>query len=113
MAAHSSNDISRRYSSDGKNVGGNFNEQRLTDFSASTSGFCYKSEKTSSETITTNRVFRPKNRYPHHDFGTNRGKDGKVNFEISESLFSSSNHCFGINKIDRSDVLNCPSSSAS
>ena len=32
---------------------------------------------------------------------------------MSESPFSPSNHCFGINKIDRSDVLNCQSSSAS
>ena len=52
------------------------------------------------------RVFRRKNRYPYHDFGANRGKDRKGNFEMSESPFSPSNHCFGINKIDRSDVLN-------
>ena len=83
------------------------------DFSASTSGFFHKSEKISSETITTNGVFRPKNRYPHNDFGTNRGKDEKGNSEMSESPFSPTNHCFGINKIDKSDVLNCPSSSAS
>ena len=49
-------------------------------FSASTCGFCHKSEKISSETITTNGVFRPKNIYPHHNFGTNRGKDEKDNF---------------------------------
>ena len=30
-----------------------------------------------------------------------------------ESPFSLLNHCVGISKIDRSDVLNCPSSSAS
>ena len=53
-AEHSSSDISRRYSSDGKNIRGNFNEQRQIDFSVSTSGFCHKSEKISSETITTN-----------------------------------------------------------
>ena len=48
----------------------------------------------------------PKNRYPQHDFGTNRGKDGKVNFEMSESPFSpsKSNHCFGINKIDGQEM---------
>ena len=56
-AEHSSSDISRRYSSDGKNIRGNFNEQRHIDFSASTSEFCHKSaEKISSETITSNRV---------------------------------------------------------
>ena len=32
---------------------------------------------------------------------------------MSESPFSSSNHCFGINKTDRSDVLDYASSSAS
>ena len=58
---------------------------RDIDFSASRSGFSHKSEKISSETITTNRVFRPENRYPHHDFGINRGKDEKGNFEMSES----------------------------
>ena len=31
---------------------------------------------------------------------------------MPESSFSLSNHRFGINKIDKSDVLNCPSSSA-
>ena len=31
---------------------------------------------------------------------------------MSESPFSPSNHCFGIKKIDRFDVLNFPSSSA-
>ena len=67
----------------GKNRG-SFNEPRHIGFSASTSGFCHKSKKISSETITTNRVFRPRNRYPHHDFGTNRGKDRKDNFEMSE-----------------------------
>ena len=40
-------------------------------------------------------------------------KDAKGNFEMSGSPFSPSNHCFRINKIDRFDVLNCPSSSAS
>ena len=50
---------------------------------------------------------------PHHDFGNNRAKDGKGNFEMSESPFSPSNHWFGINRIDRFDVLNCPNSSAS
>ena len=111
-AEHSPSYISQRYSSDGKNIKENFNKQRHIDFSASTSGFCHKSEKISSETITTNRFFRSKNRYPHHDFGTNRGKDEKGSFEISESLFLPLSHCFGINKIDRSDVLNFPSSSA-
>ena len=53
------------------------------NFSASTSAFCHESEKISSETITANRVSRPKNRYPHHDFGNNRGKDEKDNFEMS------------------------------
>ena len=71
-AEHSPGDISRRYSSDGKSIGGNFKEQRKIDFSASTSGFCNKSEKVSSETITTNRVFRPENRCPHRHFGNNR-----------------------------------------
>ena len=106
-AEHSSSDISRRYSSDGKSKG-SFNELRHIDFSASTSGFCHKSEKSSSETFTTNRVFTPKNRYPYHDFVTNRGKDRKGNFEMPESSFSPLNHCFGMNKTDRSDVLNCP-----
>ena len=32
---------------------------------------------------------------------------------MPESPFSPSNQCFGINKIDRSNVFNCPSSSAS
>ena len=105
-AEHSPSDISRRYSSDGKNRR-IFNEPRHIDFSTSTSGFCHKAEKISSETITTNRLFRSKNRYPHHDFGTNRGKD-----EMPESSFSLSNHRFGINRIDKSDLLNCPSSSA-
>ena len=109
-AEYSSSDTSRRYSSDGQKIRGKFNESRHIGLSASTSGFCHKSEKISSETIT--RVFRPKNRYPHHDFGTNRGKYRKGNFEMPESPFSLSNQCFGINKIDRSDVLNCPSNSA-
>ena len=65
-------------------------------------GFVLNLKKISSE-----------NRYPHHDFGTNGGKDGKVNFKMSESPFSHSNHCFGIKKIDSSDGLNCPGSSAS
>ena len=55
-AEHSSSDIPGRYSSDWKNTRGNFNEQRHIDFSSSTSGFYHKSEKISSETITTNRV---------------------------------------------------------
>ena len=76
-------------------------------------GFVINPKKVSSEIITTNRVFRSENRYPHHDFGDNRGKDEKSNFEMSESPFLPANHCFGINKIERSDVLNCPSSSAS
>ena len=75
-------------------------------------GFVINLKKISFETITTNRVFRSKNRYPCHDFGTNRGKYTKDNFEMPESPSSPSNHCFGINKIDRSDVLNCSSSSA-
>ena len=79
---HLSSDIFRRHSSDEKNIRGNFNEQRHIDISASTSGFCHKPEKISSETITINKDFRPKNRYSHHDFGTNRGKDGKGNFEM-------------------------------
>ena len=74
-AEHSSSYMPRRYSSDQKNIRGNFNEQGHIDFSASTSGFCHKYEKISSETVTTNRVFRPKNKYTYHDFGTNRGKD--------------------------------------
>ena len=110
-AEYSSNDTSRRYSSNGQNIRGNFNESRHIGFSASTSEFCHKSEKISSETITTNRVFRPKNRCPHHDFDTNRGKYRKGNSEMPESPFSLSNQCFGIKKIDRSDVLNCPSNS--
>ena len=96
VAEHSSSHISRRYSSDGKNIRGKFNEPRHIDFSASTSGFCHKPEKISSETITTNRVFRPKTRYPHHDFGNIRGNDRKGNFEMTESSFSPSNHCFGL-----------------
>ena len=67
--------------------------------------FCHKSEKISSETTATNR-------YPRHEFGTNRGKDRKGNFKMPESPFSPSNHCFGVNQIDRSDELNCPSCSA-
>ena len=85
---------------DWKNVRGNFNEQRHIDFSVSASGFCHKSEKISSEPS-------------YYDFGTNRGKDGKGNFKMSEYPFSPSNHCFGINKIDRSDVLNYPRNSTS
>ena len=42
---HSSSEVSRRYSFDGKYVRENFNEQKHFDFSASTSGFCYKFEK--------------------------------------------------------------------
>ena len=95
-AEHSSSDISPQYSADGKNIRVIFNDSRHIDFSPSPSGICHKSEKISSKTITTNRVFRPKNRYPHYVFGTNRGKDRKGNFEIPESSFSSSNHCFGI-----------------
>ena len=41
------------------------------------------------------------------------GKHEKGKFEMLESPFSPSNHCFGSNKIDRSDVHNCPSRSAS
>ena len=40
-------------------------------------------------------------------------KDEKDNSEMSESPSSLSNHCFGINKINRSDILNYPNSSAS
>ena len=40
---------------------GSFNEPRHIDFSASTSGFCHKYEKISSETTTANSVFKPKN----------------------------------------------------
>ena len=54
-AEHSSSDISRRHFSHGKNRG-NFNESRHIDFSASTSGFWHKSEKISSEIITTSVV---------------------------------------------------------
>ena len=93
VAEHSSSHIFRRYSSDGKNIRGKFNEPRHIDFSASTSGFCHK---ISSETIRTIRVFRPKTRYPHHDFGNIRGNDRKGNFEMTESPFSPSNHCFGL-----------------
>ena len=89
----SSINISRRYSSDEKDVRESFNEQRRI------------------ETILPKRIFRPQIRYPHHEFGTNRGKDGKGNFEMLESPFSPSNHCFIINKIDRYDAFNCPSSS--
>ena len=96
VAEHSSSHISRRYSSDGKNIRGKFNEPRHIDFSASTSEFCHKSEKISSETIRTSRVFRSKNTYPHHDFGNIRGNDRKGNFEMTESPFSLSNHCFGL-----------------
>ena len=110
-AEHSFSDISPRYPSDGKNRR-NFNESRHIDFSSSTSGFCHKSETISSETISTKIFFRPKNRYPHHEFGTNREKDRKSNSEMPESTFSSSNQRFGVSKIDRSDKLNCPSSSA-
>ena len=53
----------------------------------------------------------PKNKYPYHHFGTNRGKDEQGSFEMSESPFMLSNHCFAVKK--RSEVLNCLSSSAS
>ena len=53
-AENSSSDIPQRYSSDVKNIRRNFIEQRYINFFASTSGFCHKSEKISSETITTN-----------------------------------------------------------
>ena len=106
----SSSDISWRYSSDWNNRR-NFNKHKKIDFSASASGFCYKSEKINSETITTNRVFMPKYKYPYHHFGTNRRKDEQGSFEMSESPFTPSNHCFAVKK--RSDVLNCLGSSAS
>ena len=41
VAEHSSSDMSRRYSSNEKDVRENFTEQRHSDFSASTYGFCY------------------------------------------------------------------------
>ena len=46
------------------------------------------------------------------DFSASTEKDEKGNFEISEYLFSPSNHCFGVNKIEKSDILNCLSSFA-
>ena len=109
-----STDISRRYSSAGKNVKGHFNDQRYIDFSASMSGFCQKSEKMSSGTIPQNKFFWSENRYFHHHFCSNRRKDRKCNFEMSESVFFLTlSLCFGINKIDSSDVLSCPSRFAS
>ena len=49
---HSSSDICWRYYSDGKDIIiENFNKQKQIDFSASTSGFCNKSENISSETM--------------------------------------------------------------
>ena len=110
---HLFNDISRRWSSDGIDVRENFNEQRKIDFPASASGFCHKYEKIISKTVPANKIFRPKNRYSNYSFGTNRERNGKGNFEESKSPFSPSNHCFGINKFDSSDVLNCTRSSAS
>ena len=86
--SHSSGDISQRYSSDAKDV--------LEELLMSSLNFLLQ-----------HLDFW----YPHHGFGTNRGKDGKGNFEISESPFLPAKHCFGIDKIDRSDVLNYPSSS--
>ena len=70
----------------------------LLIFSASSSVFCRK-----SKTIDTRAM----------NFATAEEKDGKGNLEISESSFSPSNHCFEIEKIDRFDVLNFPSSSTS
>ena len=40
-------------------------------------------------------------------------KDKKGNLEMAESSSPPSNHCFVIDKTDRFDVLNCPSSSTS
>ena len=85
-AKHSSSDISPQYSADGKNIRGIFNESRHVDFSPSPSGICHKSEKISSETITTNRVFMFKNRYPQHVFVTNREKIGKVTLKFQNLL---------------------------
>ena len=111
VAKLSSSDTSWRYSSDRKNRR-NFNEPRYLIFLLQHLGVVINLEKSVLKPSQQIRVFRPKNRYLHHDFGTNRGKDRKGNFEMPESPFSPSNHCFGINKIHRSYVLNCPSSSA-
>ena len=45
-------------------------------------------------------------------FAASKEKDGKVILKC-QSPFSPSNHSFGINKIDRFDVLKCPGSSGS
>ena len=70
----------------------------LLIFSASSSVFCHKSEKIDTHAM---------------NFVTAEEKDGKGNLEMSESSFSPSKHCFEIDKIDRFDVLNFPSSSTS
>ena len=111
-AENSSSDIPRRYSSDGKSIRRNFMSRDTLIFLLQHLDFVINLKK--SVLKPSQQIFRPKNRYPHHhDFGTNTGKDEKDYFEMSESPFLPTNHCFGINKIDRSDVLNCLSSSAS
>lgn len=55
MVEHSSSDISRQHSSDGKKVRGNFNQQIYFNFSGSVCGFCHKSEKISSKTVLPNK----------------------------------------------------------
>ena len=55
-------------------------------------------KKISSENVPANRTFRPKYRYPCPDFCTNKEKDEKGHFEISESSFLLSSHCFGISQ---------------
>ena len=56
-------------------------------------GFAINLKKSVLKLITTNRAFRPKNRYLQHGFGTNRGKDGKVNFEQQQQIQSINQAC--------------------
>ena len=62
-----------------------------------------------------NRNFRSKTRYLDYDFSTNRKKLEKAIlkiFKYQDLLFDPKNHCSEITRIDRLNVLNCPSSPA-
>ena len=56
---HSSTKMAEHSLSDGENIRGNVNEQRHTDFSSVTSGFCHKSEK--KKTVLKSRALRIRN----------------------------------------------------
>lgn len=71
----------QRFLSDGKDFRGRDNLIFLLQHL----GFVIK--KIDSETVPANKIFRPKNRYPQHEFGTNKEKDGKGNIEMPEYPF--------------------------